>query len=251
VVTLEWDGESGVSTLGDLLVAYWDGANWQDGAGTASGAAGSGTIPSGSSMTSFNKYTLATNPCSNPLPVELIEFTAVPVNNEVVDVNWVTASEINNDYFVIERSKNGLNFVSVDSVKSYGDGNSEETQSYSYNDENPYSGVSYYRLRQVDFDKKYSYSNIEIVNFEGLMAISLFPNPSTGQFNIIVNSSESETLKLTVFDAVGRIVKSGEFEVMEGNNQIINMLNGDSGKYLVSVVTSSGKYYDLNFVIIK
>ena len=249
VVTLEWDVESEVTTLGELLVAYWDGTNWQNGAGTASGSSSTGTIPSGSSMTSFNKYTIGANPCNNPLPVELVEFKAVAMNNEAVDVNWVTASEISNDYFVIERSKDGVNFDPVDSVGAYGNGNSFNLQNYGFIDDQPFNGISYYRLRQVDLDTTYSYSNIEVVNFEGLEIISLFPNPTAGEVNIVVKSSESGTLALTVYDAVGKIVKFEEFEITEGNTQISNLINGANGKYFISVIMSDGKYYDYDVIL--
>jgi len=250
-VTLEWDGESAVSDLPDLLVAYWDGSNWQDGGGTASGAAGSGTIPSGSAMSTFNKYTLGTNPCNNPLPVELIEFTAQPKNNEAVDVHWVTATEINNDYFVVLRSKDGVNFAPIDSVNAYGTGNSTELQNYSLMDYQPYSGTSYYRLKQLDYDGTTSYSNIEIVNFEGVEIITLFPNPSSGEVNITVKSSETGTITFTVHDAVGKIIKSEQFQINEGNNQISSFINCANGKYFVSVVTSNGKYFDYDVVLMK
>lgn len=250
-VTLEWDTESDVTVLGDLLVAYWDGSAWQDGGGTASGAAGSGTIPSGSSISSFSSFTIGTDPCSNTLPVELIKFTAVPMNNEVVNVDWTTASELNNDYFVVERSKDAVNYIVLDSLTSYGNGNSSNLQNYNLIDKQPYSGVSYYRLRQVDFDKAYSYSNIEIVNFEGLEIISLFPNPSDGEVNITVKSSFEGTLQLTIYDALGKLIKSEELNIMEGNTQINSMIIGATGKYFVSVVTSDGKHYDYDVLLKK
>ena len=248
-VTLEWDGESAVSDLPDLLVAYWDGSNWQDGGGTASGTAGSGTIPSGSAMSTFNKYTLGTNPCSNPLPVELIEFTAEPKNNEAVDVRWVTATEINNHYFEVQTSIDGVNWTTIAIVQ--GAGNSTELQNYSLMDYDPYPGVSYYRLKQLDYDGTTSYSNIEIVNFEGVEIITLFPNPSSGEVNITVKSSETGTITFTVHDAVGKIIKSEQFQINEGNNQISSFINGANGKYFVSVVTSNGKYFDYDVVLMK
>jgi len=181
----------------------------------------------------------------------LAYFEAVAMNNEVVDVNWVTASEINNDYFVIERSKDGVDFAPVDSVDAHGDGNSFDLQNYGFIDDQPFNGISYYRLRQVDFDTTYSYSNIEVVNFEGLEIISLFPNPTAGEVNIVVKSSESGTLALTVYDAVGKIVKFEEFEVTEGNTQISNLINGANGKYFISVIMSDGKYYDYDVVLMQ
>lgn len=248
-VTLEWDGESSVSDLPDLLVAYWDGSNWQDGGGTASGAAGSGTIPAGSAMSTFNKYTLGTNPCDNPLPVLLIEFTAEPKNNEAVDVRWVTATEINNHYFEVQTSIDGVNWTTIAIVQ--GAGNSTELQNYSLMDYDPYPGVSYYRLKQLDYDGTTSYSNIEIVNFEGVEIITLFPNPSSGEVNIMVKSSETGTITFTVHDAVGKIIKSEQFQINEGNNQISSFINGANGKYFVSVVTSDGKYFDYDVVLMK
>ena len=250
-VTLEWDTESDVTVIADLLVAYWDGTYWQDGGGTASGAAGSGTIPSGSSMSNYSAYTIGTDPCNNTLPVELIHFTAVPVNNEVVDVDWVTGSEVNNDYFVVEKSKDAVNYLVLDSVKSYGNGNSSNQQSYKLIDKQPYSGISYYRLKQVDFDNTHSYSNIEIVNFEGLEIISLFPNPSDGEVNITIKSSFEGTIQLTIYDALGKLNYSKEFNINEGNTQISNVITGAMGKYFVSVVTSDGKYYDYDVLLKK
>lgn len=253
VVTLEWDADSDVSNLTDLRVVYWDGSTWQSGGGTASGAAGSGTIPSGASMSTFNTFTLGSTPCdaTNTLPVELVKFSADPVNDETVIIKWTTASEINNDYFVVERSKDGINFTPVDSLDAHGNGNSTDMQNYSYLDENPYSGVSYYRLRQVDKDGTTSYSNIENVNFEGLEIVSLFPNPTNGEININITSSEEETVQLKIYDAIGKLIKSEKFNLIEGNTQIESMLDGTIGKYYISIITSSGKYYDYSVVLIK
>lgn len=247
VVTLSWDAESDVSTFGDLLVAYWDGSDWQNGAGTA----GANVIPSGSSMSSFNKYTLGSSICLNALPVELLEFTAKPMNNDAVDVNWITTSEINNDYFVVQRSKDGVNYSPIDSVDAYGNGNSIEQQSYGLLDYQPYSGISYYRLKQVDFDNTTSYSNIEIVNFEGLEIIGLYPNPSDGEINITIKSSQSGPVKLTIYDAIGKAVHYKEFEVIEGNTHISDETIQANGKYFISLATSDGKFYDHDVIMIK
>jgi len=246
-VTLEWDGESDVSDLSDLLVAYWDASAsvWQDGAGTASG----NTIPSNGSMTKFNRYTLGSSTCINTLPIELIEFDAVPNANEDVDVSWVTGSEINNDYFVIERSKGGANWIPLDSLPGAGDSYVE--LNYAYVDNTPHNGVSYYRLRQVDYDKNYSYSDVKMVKFEGLEIVALFPNPSAGNVNYIIKSSEEGTLIMNVYDAIGKKIQSKKIQITEGLNQVSNEINAAEGKYFISVTMSDGKYYDYDFVLIK
>ena len=84
-----------------------------------------------------------------PLPIELISFEATP-NGDDVDVSWATASEINNDYFEVLRSSNGNEFESIVTID--GAGNSNEILNYEFEDDNPYPGVSYYKLKQIDFE---------------------------------------------------------------------------------------------------
>ncbi len=247
-ITLSWDTESGVSTTGDLLVAYWDGSNWIDGGGTASGTASSGTIPTGSTVSTFNKFTLGTDPCSSPLPVELLSFDAEKVLEDV-DVTWITTTEINNDYFVIERSRDGITWESLDSVP--GAGNSSVELSYDYMDDSPLFGTSFYRLKQVDFDGSFSYSEVEVINFEGIEIVDLYPNPSTGKVNYTLKASHPGTATLSVYDAISKLVVYEQFEVTEGFNYVNNVINAENGKYFISVTMANGKYYDYDVVLIK
>ena len=100
---------------------------------------------------------------ANPLPIELATFTTTPLDN-LVEIRWTTLSEINNAYFTVERSVNGLNWEEVKIVNSYG--NSTTTQHYQTKDESPLDGLTYYRLKQTDFDGSYSYSGIVVVDRE-------------------------------------------------------------------------------------
>ncbi|MBK9047972.1 MAG: hypothetical protein IPL74_15250 [Bacteroidetes bacterium] len=97
----------------------------------------------------------------SPLPIELLSFNAKPVDNKDVRCDWVTASEIDNDYFTIERSKNGIDFETAGITD--GAGNSNYQLSYAFTDTEPYRGLSYYRLKQTDFDGRSSYSEIVAV----------------------------------------------------------------------------------------
>ena len=184
------------------------------------------------------------------LPVELLEFKAT-ANSAIknVDLTWVTASEINNDYFVIERSTNANDWIPLDSVD--GAGNSNAVLSYNYLDNNPYSGTSYYRLKQVDFDGTTSYSNIEVVNFEGVEIVSLFPNPSSGEVSISIKSSETGTLELKAYDSVGKLVSNEVFQVNEGVSNINTQINAADGKYFISAMMSNGQYYDYDVIVIE
>ena len=166
-----------------------------------------------------------------------------------VDLTWVTASEINNDYFVIERSTDANDWSPLDSVD--GAGNSNAVLTYHYPDNNPYSGTSYYRLKQRDFDGTTEYSNIEVVNFEGLEIISLFPNPSQGEVSISVKSSATGTLELKAYDSLGKLVSNEVFQVNEGVSNITTQINAADGKYFISAMMSNGQFYDYDAIVIK
>lgn len=184
------------------------------------------------------------------LPVELLEFKATTYSEiKNVDLLWVTASEINNDYFVIERSTNASEWSPLDSVD--GAGNSNVVLSYNYLDKNPYSGTSYYRLKQIDFDGTTSYSGIEVVNFEGVEITSLFPNPSKGEVSITLKSSTTGNLELKVYDALGKLVNNEVVQVNEGMSTINTQINASDGKYFISAMMSNGQYYDYDVIVIE
>lgn len=137
------------------------------------------------------------------LPVELITFNGTIINGAVV-LNWATASETNNDYFTIEKSKNAINFETV--AFAAGAGNSNTLLNYSTKDNEPFSGVTYYRLKQTDFDGKYTYSNLLKVDFVKQLAVnvSIYPNPfNTSATIMIIDASQMINYKLRVYNVLG------------------------------------------------
>lgn len=170
-------------------------------------------------------YTIGTkNASASPLPIELVHFSGNVCNNQVC-LEWLTASESNNDYYTIERSSDGINFHDFLNVDSKAiNGNSETLLSYSANDIEPLDGLSYYRLKQIDFNQTVSYSNIISVNFSSEKAIkfNVFPNPSSGEFFIDVNGAQTNlNLEVKISDLLGRKVYSSVFTLPENNlNQI-------------------------------
>jgi hypothetical protein len=200
----------------------------------------------GSSYTATQLGTGEVVPLAIALPIELLSFKA-KLNNNIVELNWQTATEINNDYFVIERSVDGKVWESIDTIK--GAGNSSNVLNYANSDEKPLLGSSYYRLKQVDFDQKFSYSNIAVVNFEGFKIIDLFPNPSDGNINIVIQSSVEASVDLKIYNAIGQILKSETIQVSKGVNHIQNHFEGPTGKYFISAKTSDGAYYDYRFIL--
>src|SRR5690606_38659659 len=113
-------------------------------------------------ITTFSPFTIgAIGSSNNVLPIQLLSFTAKPIDNKEVLTQWTTATETNNDFFTVERSVDALNFKEIGTVN--GAGNSNNAIKYRFSDKNPFAGTSYYRLKQTDFDGKFSYSEIESV----------------------------------------------------------------------------------------
>jgi hypothetical protein len=140
------------------------------------------------------------------LPIELLKFVAFQKGANV-QLNWSTASEINNNYFTIEKSTDAINFETVVNVN--GAGNSNTLLNYSSEDNEPFSGTSYYRLMQTDFDGKYAYSNLIKVDFVGLTedGINIYPNPFTANITIaITDVSQINNYQLMIFNIYGEEV---------------------------------------------
>jgi hypothetical protein len=209
-VTMTWNTTScGVTVLSDLLVARWDAgqAKWKDeGNGGTTGNTTTGTIVSSALVTTFSPFTLASRTSANPLPIELVSFSCSNISRNVNELSWVTASESNNDYFAIERSSDGVNFEQIG--KQAGAGNSVTTLNYNYKDQNPIKGISYYRLKQVDFGGKTTYSQICSVTNYGDGGVSFYPNPVRNTLTVDYNYTEKPKANtITVTDVAGKLVQ--------------------------------------------
>jgi hypothetical protein len=138
-----------------------------------------------------------------PLPIELLNFDAMPDAGKV-KVEWVTATEINNDYFTVERSIDGLGFSPVGVVD--GAGNSANILDYDFIDTDPYQGTSYYRLKQTDFNGDFSYSQVEAVNLSGMDIIQVFPNPAEDEVRFLLGASGEAVITIRIIDKLGRVL---------------------------------------------
>lgn len=207
-VTLSWDNNScGVTSMPDLRVARWDalGTIWRDrGNGGTTGTVAAGDVITAVQQNLFSPWTLASINANNPLPIELLSFDAMRTGN-VVDVRWSTATEINNEWFDVERSRNGEEFASIGRVA--GAINSQSTLHYAYVDANPLGGTSFYRLRQTDLDGTTTTSNVVAVQFgSGTRPLVLI---GAGE-ELIVQHGFSAGSALRLFDASGRLVFEGQ-----------------------------------------
>jgi hypothetical protein len=217
---------------------------WTDLGGTAS-ANSTGTIIA-TGITSFSRFSLANGAAgTNTLPVELLSFTAEP-NGSSVELKWSTASEKNNDYFTIERTKDGYEYKELARVQ--GAGNSTSVLKYGAFDDEPYTGASYYRLKQTDFDGKTTYSKLQKVNFnettEESSQLVLYPNPNEGEvINLDFTTMEDQQIIIEMHDLSGKNVYTLSLMVDKGpNKHTIYMANKlTSGTYIITTTTSDGK----------
>lgn len=184
---------------------------------------GTGTLPGG---TTFNftvgepfVTTIGTNPkftqgfqqpttSGTPLPIHLLDFSGTALN-EYNLLTWHTAQEKNNDYFDVERSRDGIAFQSIGRVFSSAvDGNSSEKIAYTYPDRTMPAGVNYYRLKQVDKDNQSTYSfiiSLEHINMQqGTFTLS--PNPTKGKVYFSASAFTDQSF-IQVYDASGKGIK--------------------------------------------
>ena len=195
-----------------------------------------------SSIANNLRFTLGTiNTNQTPLPIELLNFNAKVIDNEFVKLDWQTVSEINNDFYTAERSQNGIDWVEIITID--GAGNSSSILNYTTNDSNPFLGLSYYRLKQTDFDGKFSYSHIKSVDFNNLRnnQIEIYPNPTENQITVIGNESELETL--IIYNLLGQDVTNKTIIQRLNKKVIINLNKLSEGTYYIKTKTTANKVY--------
>ena len=145
-----------------------------------------------------------TGVCNDPLPVEFVSFNAF-LNDEQVTLKWQTASEENNEGFEIQKSSNGRDWEILDWVK--GNGTTSEINTYDYLDRAPFAGDNYYRLKQIDYDGQFEFSNIAIIRYEvSGIVVEISPNPSPGDVNITVLNPEKERMSIELYDSTGLLI---------------------------------------------
>jgi uncharacterized repeat protein (TIGR01451 family) len=171
-----------------------------------------------------------------PLPVELLYFRGSG-NGCSVELEWATASEEGNDYFVVEHSVDGRNFKPLKVVQ--GAGNSTDVLNYSTTHDNVRQNLNHYRLKQVDFDGSFAYSEIVSVktncydDFRGVVGI--YPNPTaSGSVKVKLYADADLVANLEVVDVLGRVVITAPISLLAGNNLLdLDMSGAAPGVYFV------------------
>lgn len=168
---------------------------------TTTGPGADETFVTASGINSFSRWTIGS--ADTPMPISLLSFDAAAQDNKVI-IQWSTASELNNDFFTIERSTNGRDFTTVTEIQ--GSGTTHDENHYRTTDTNPIKGLSYYRLRQTDFDGTTEVFQPVSVSIKNVFAkeIKFYPNPGNGKFTITWNGETD--LPFKVIDITGRMV---------------------------------------------
>jgi hypothetical protein len=256
-VKLYWENasQSGLLKFDSLAVGRWSGTSWEDAncytgcpanwtsstaqrtyTGSASGT-GAGTIQS-NTVSSFSPFTLASIGAfsPNPLPIELLSFTATLKGN-ITQLDWTTASETNNDFFTVERTRDGFTYETVGTLK--GAGNSNELLSYRFYDLLPYNGISYYRLKQTDYDGKTSFSALAAINNSdnGENPLIVAPNPGSANVLLSFASDKDGEATIKIYDNTGNLLLSQVKGIDSGSNNInIDISGFAKGLYFVTVL---------------
>ncbi|MFK7807580.1 MAG: T9SS type A sorting domain-containing protein [Saprospiraceae bacterium] len=180
---------------------------------------------------------------SPPLPVELVRFDAYLDQDKVV-IEWLTATEENNDYFEVQHSSDGRNFQPLAKVR--GMGTTDLTQHYQYVDTKPSRGNNYYRLKQVDFDGKFEILDINVVKLQSLDAVSVYPSQVFDVITLELSEVSSEDIDIEIFSSAGILMKKG---VLKTNEYKISFEVSElpSGPYFIRYVNEDFEYSSKQF----
>ena len=179
-------------------------------------------------------YRIFQAPCGTCLllPVELLDFSAM-AEKEAVNLFWSTSSELNNDYFILEKSTDAVNFEQLAIVK--GAGTSTDRHDYSFIDNNPNKGYNYYRVKNVDFDGTSSESPVIAISYNSAAQLSIYPNPLPKGEQLNISSTE-QFERISLFNAYGQMVYTNN-----SNNAPILLPNDlPAGFYTISIDFESG-----------
>ena len=168
---------------------------------------------------------------STALPVNLLSFSARAINGKEVSLNWSVAAEENMDGYLVERSKDGRNFEAIGKVDA------AQRKAYAMIDKNPIQGVNYYRLKMVDRDGAFKYSEVRQVVFSNGRLLSLYPNPTSGHVYVSGLEGVKDAAYVNIYNEMGMSIYSGKI----GGDQLasggIDMSKYAPGAYMIRVIS--------------
>jgi hypothetical protein len=189
-------------------------------------------------ITNNRRFTLATiNRFDTPLPIDLIDFTAQKIGQKSVQLNWTTASEINNALFQIEKSTDNNSWNVISEIA--GAGNSSHEKNYATNDLTPSNGLNYYRIKQIDFDGSFTISQTIALDFwNSENTIRVYPNPTSQLITIAFNSEEVTPIQ--IFNSAGQEIGLDYLNPTYHSKQLLlDFTNFPNGVYFFKTATET------------
>ncbi|RZK37376.1 MAG: T9SS type A sorting domain-containing protein, partial [Hymenobacter sp.] len=182
-------------------------------------------------------------PVINPLPVELIRFTVEP-KGEDAELAWATASEINSDYFAVERSLDAASFTTVGIVHASGTTTNKQTYTFTDTGLGAQQKTIYYRLKQVDIDERATYSPVRSVTFAGAQAVAvhIYPNPTTSALRVLLPTAGAH---LSVYSATGALLMHTRTDTAEANIDVTHL---PAGVYPLLIQADKGEAIRQSFI---
>jgi hypothetical protein len=167
------------------------------------------------------------------LPIIVTNFNATKVNSSAV-LKWSSKSEINAKEYQVQRSIDGINFITIGTMAANG-----YASDYKFVDEKPFAGVNFYRLKQIDNDGKFALSAVKAVKFDidGKIVVNIYPNPATDVLNVRLTNGEAKQIR--ILNVTGKVVYTAT-TITNGMIQV-PIRNLNAGTYFVEVTTNDNR----------
>lgn len=242
VLEVTWTTNNNVDDYTQLELAHYDGTtDWDLIDSSPVGDNNTGTLTTDAAVTTFSPFTFGSKTADNPLPVNLLSLETKCIDEGVV-IEWVTASELNNDYFLIEKSDNAQLYDYVGLME--GNGTTTEMNEYTFLDSEKQEGVVYYKLTQYDFNGENEIYTTNPVNCQTNIQpdteeFYIITDKSIGCLNIQANLPKSNSFyQVYIYNAAGTQVYFGEHYTSNGQiDDNIHLSNLNTGVYLVQIVS--------------
>jgi hypothetical protein len=199
-----------------------------------------------------DRFSLIIGSVPQQLPVKLVSFSAHKRTDGLIDLNWNTASEKQNKNFEVQRSADGILFETIGLVN--GSGNTSITSKYNFTDANPVNGITYYRLKQNDYNGNYTLSNVVLIDASGeKLAVTLkpvvYPTPADEVLYLEVNNIAETTVHMSIVDVMGSTVYEEQILADEPNYVYpLDINNLKKGLYVIKIKTNNQQATALKFI---
>ena len=238
-IRLYWNSNSDITSsagINDLIIGHWDATNcWEatnEDTSLFTRDYNGKWIETEFNVTEYSPFAFASRYGTVLLPVELLSFEAELVDGEV-ELEWVVASELNCDFYSVQRKADGSDWKDIGQVEGFG--TSSMSQFYDYRDETPLLGLSHYRLVQVDYDSTKHESDVISIRNSLMSDVSEFRvmGGKNGIFAVEMSSEKASSCSIRIVNIAGAVVYSTAVDIIEGDNRFMLNLGLPKGLYYV------------------